>query len=578
MAVGATLEDSSATGVNGDQSDNSGTNSGAAYVFVRAGTNWSQQAYLKASNTGVSDLFAESLALAGNTLVIGAAAEDSNGNEGDNTVTNSGAAYVFVRTGTNWAQQAYLKAQNSETDDRYGEYVAVWNDTVVIGATQEDSNATGVNGNPGDNSATNSGAAYVLTGFGPTLRIQTQPVNQATNTGSNVTFTVSATSSNPPIHYQWKFSGTNLTGATSEMLVVTNVQVANRGEYQVEVTDSDSLIRSIPARLDVIDGLFISAQPADREVRVRPDPGIDVAPTTNTTFSMVVLSDNPPVTYQWRLNGTNLLDNLKFSGVNTPVLVVSNVTVDLYPAVFSCTVTDSVGGAMSTDASLFPLVRPTFLISPVSQTVPAGSSIPVSVVLSNGFPPPFGYQWRSNFIASATVVSNSKTNFYVIPPNYIPTNAVTSTYRVAVTNRATPTFQVPQSAVFTITTVIDTDRDGIPDATETALGLNSASASDAMLDLDGDGVSNIAEYQAGTDPTNSYSYLRVEINTPGNFANISVSAVSNRTYTIQYSDELPASWNNLSSLLALPVTRMESILDPAWTSNRFYRIVLPAQP
>ena len=52
VVVGASEEDSNATGVNGNQSDNSAVDSGAAYVFVRSGTNWSQQAYLKASNTG----------------------------------------------------------------------------------------------------------------------------------------------------------------------------------------------------------------------------------------------------------------------------------------------------------------------------------------------------------------------------------------------------------------------------------------------------------------------------------------------------------------------------------------------
>ena len=57
VVVGAHCEDSNATGVNGNQSDNSAIDSGAAYVFVRSGTNWSQQAYLKASNTGAGDQF-----------------------------------------------------------------------------------------------------------------------------------------------------------------------------------------------------------------------------------------------------------------------------------------------------------------------------------------------------------------------------------------------------------------------------------------------------------------------------------------------------------------------------------------
>ncbi len=116
--VGANEEDSNATGVNGDESDNSASNAGAAYVFTRGGTTWSQAAYLKASNTGVSDGFGIAVAISGDTLVVGAPGEDSNatgvdGNQANNTATNSGAAYVFTRDSTTWSQQAYLKASNT---------------------------------------------------------------------------------------------------------------------------------------------------------------------------------------------------------------------------------------------------------------------------------------------------------------------------------------------------------------------------------------------------------------------------------------------------------------------------------
>ena len=60
------------------------------------------------------------------------------------------------------AQQAYLKASNTDSNDQFGFSVAVSGDTMVIGAYQEASSATGVNGDQSDNSATNSGAAYVF--------------------------------------------------------------------------------------------------------------------------------------------------------------------------------------------------------------------------------------------------------------------------------------------------------------------------------------------------------------------------------------------------------------------------------
>lgn len=170
LLVGAFSENSSAPGVNGDQDDNSAENSGAAYVFVRNGATWNQQAYLKASNPDADDYFGRSVSLSGDILVVGAIFEDSNakevdGNQADNSASGAGAAYVFVRTGTTWNQQAYLKASNTGAPDHFASAVAVSGDTVLVGASDEDSNATGVDGDQTNNLAPDSGAAYVFTGF-----------------------------------------------------------------------------------------------------------------------------------------------------------------------------------------------------------------------------------------------------------------------------------------------------------------------------------------------------------------------------------------------------------------------------
>ncbi len=175
VVVGAEFEASNATGVNGNPTDNSAFGSGAAYVFTRSGTVWTQQAYLKAGNAGVTDYFGVSVAVSGDTVVVGALGEASNatgvnGNSSNNSADYAGAAYVFTRSGTLWTQQAYLKAGNTGAFDYFGGSVAVSGDTVVIGAHGEASNATGVNGNGADNSAFGSGAAYIFTGVGPVLR------------------------------------------------------------------------------------------------------------------------------------------------------------------------------------------------------------------------------------------------------------------------------------------------------------------------------------------------------------------------------------------------------------------------
>jgi hypothetical protein len=171
VVVGARAEDSNATGVNGDQASNSAFNSGAAYVFTRTGGVWSQQAYLKASNTDVEDQFGWSLALYGDTLVVGTPWEDSNttgvtGDQANNSAPDSGAAYVFTRTGGLWSQQAYLKASTTDTEDQFGRSVALSGDTVVVGAEHEGSCATGINGDQANNACAASGAAYVFTRTG----------------------------------------------------------------------------------------------------------------------------------------------------------------------------------------------------------------------------------------------------------------------------------------------------------------------------------------------------------------------------------------------------------------------------
>jgi uncharacterized membrane protein len=169
IVVGAFFEDSAATGINGNQADNSTPDSGVAYVFTRTAGMWSQQAYLKASNTDGDDLFGVIVAVDGDTIVVGAWGESSaatgvNGNQTDNSASAAGAAYLFTRTAGTWRQDSYLKASNTTSSAFFGSAVAVSGDTIVIGAYGESSAATGVNGNQMDDSAFYAGAVYVFGG------------------------------------------------------------------------------------------------------------------------------------------------------------------------------------------------------------------------------------------------------------------------------------------------------------------------------------------------------------------------------------------------------------------------------
>lgn len=170
LAVGAPKERSSATGVNGDEGNDSIESAGAAYLFRRENDAWMQQAYIKASNTGANDLFGDSVALSsdGNTLVVSAPVEDGSSKvingPSNNSATDAGAIYVFTYSNATWEQQAYIKAPNADAGDFFGRDVAISGDgnTIAAGAWSEASNALGINGNQADNSAPQSGAAYVF--------------------------------------------------------------------------------------------------------------------------------------------------------------------------------------------------------------------------------------------------------------------------------------------------------------------------------------------------------------------------------------------------------------------------------
>ncbi|XYH97831.1 hypothetical protein ACMHYB_60445 [Sorangium sp. So ce1128] len=145
------------TAVVGAPGDNVGSNpgQGSAYVFVRSGTTWTEQAKLTASDGAASDLFGSSVAVSGDgsTAVVGASLDDVGGNP------NQGSAYVFVRSGTTWTEQAKLTASDGAAEDLFGSSVAVSGDgsTAVVGARLDD-----VGGNE------NQGSAYVFVRSGTT--------------------------------------------------------------------------------------------------------------------------------------------------------------------------------------------------------------------------------------------------------------------------------------------------------------------------------------------------------------------------------------------------------------------------
>ena len=117
---------------------------GAAYIFTRTGTSWTQQAKLIASDGLIGDDFGFSVSLNGDYALIGASYAGTGW---------SGSAYVFKRTGTSWAQEAKLSASDGEAEDQFGWSVSISGDTAVVGSVYDDAR---------------TGSAYVYTRSGTT--------------------------------------------------------------------------------------------------------------------------------------------------------------------------------------------------------------------------------------------------------------------------------------------------------------------------------------------------------------------------------------------------------------------------
>lgn len=138
---------------------------GAVHVFVRDGGQWAQQAVLRASNAREGARFGCSVAISGDTIVVGSPDESgdasSTGETPNENAVQAGAAYVFVRNDGQWTQQGYLKAANADPGDYFGYAVAIDGDVVVAGAWLEagDSNSTAETPN---NNTRLAGAAYVF--------------------------------------------------------------------------------------------------------------------------------------------------------------------------------------------------------------------------------------------------------------------------------------------------------------------------------------------------------------------------------------------------------------------------------
>jgi len=175
--------------------------------------------------------------------------------------------------------------------------------------------------------------------------ITTQPQGATNLPGSNVSFSVVANGT-APLSYQWWHNSTslsnggNISGATSNLLVVANIQTSDSGNYKVAITNNFGSITSTVATLIVLIAPTISSQPYSASSHVG----------SNVTFS-VSANGTGPLIYQWKMNNTNLFNGGQFSGVKNNMLTITNIQMS-NAGNYNVLVTNLVGSVISSNAVL----------------------------------------------------------------------------------------------------------------------------------------------------------------------------------------------------------------------------------
>jgi hypothetical protein len=316
----------------------------------------------------------------------------------------------------------------------------------------------------------------------------------------------------------------------------------------------------------------VSSAGASLSLAVRA--GTNAATATNVAFTVSAIGTGT-LTFQWRKNGEDIP-----GATNASFTILDAQLPD--EGVYSVRVSDLAGSVQSPSAYLFVYTVASLSVvqSPGTQSVVSGGQVTLSATVA-GAPPPFTFEWRRNLPAPSMTnaqVSLERTSFHIYTAPVLTNSlAITQQWRLVVKNLASSTGVSP--GVFNLIILPDSDGDGLPDSWEAANGLNPTTAGDALLDTDGDGLSNREEYIAGTNPLDAASCLKVTQVSISSPAQITFEAVSNKTYTIQYTDDLNlAAWLNLTNVVARTNTRPETVFDSRPSTNRFYRIATPQVP
>lgn len=250
---------------------------------------------------------------------------------------------------------------------------------------------------------------FVTNGNGLAPIIVEQPFSQTVDDGNPASFSVVVTGT-APFGYQWAFDGAEIVGATADTYTITNVEPSDVGTYSVVVTNAAGSIMSSNAIL------------TDNSVppMIVTQSGNGTAANGGNFTFFVDAAGTAPLNYQWSFDGTNIggatnssyeVTNVQSADCGSYVVVVTNYT----------------GSVTSTVATLStpPVLPPSILAQPASQSIETGSTAVLSVWASGA--PPLSYQWYFNWVQIS-----GATNTYYIIPNVQASN--TGTYFVTVTN------------------------------------------------------------------------------------------------------------------------------------------------